>query len=62
MLFGTVVPNNQVPNAADVRYWDNFAVHNRFYGAQVGPLSREGATQLCESLKSAGGSCIIQRN
>jgi hypothetical protein len=33
-----------------------------FYGAQVGPFSREGAVQLCESLKSAGGSCMIQRN
>jgi hypothetical protein len=33
-----------------------------FYGAQVGPFSREGAVQLCESLKSAGGTCIIQRN
>jgi SPOR domain len=33
-----------------------------FYGAQVGPFSREGAAQLCESLKSAGGTCMIQRN
>ncbi len=33
-----------------------------FYGAQVGPFSRESAIRLCESLKSAGGSCMIQRN
>ena len=34
-----------------------------FYGAQVGPFaSREDATQLCENLKSAGGTCIVQRN
>ena len=40
MVPGTVVPNNRAPSAADVRYWDSFAVHNRFYGAQVG-LSSE---------------------
>jgi hypothetical protein len=34
-----------------------------FYGVQVGPFaSREDAVQLCESLKSAGGSCMIQKN
>lgn len=34
-----------------------------FYGAQVGPFaSREGAVQLCEDLKSAGGSCMVQKN
>jgi sporulation related protein len=33
-----------------------------FYGAQVGPLSHEAAVKLCEDLKSAGGSCMIQRN
>ena len=33
-----------------------------FYGAQVGPFSHEDAQQLCESLKSAGQSCMIQRN
>jgi cell division septation protein DedD len=33
------------------------------YGAQVGPFaSREDAVQLCEGLKSAGGSCFVQRN
>jgi cell division septation protein DedD len=33
-----------------------------FYGVQVGPFaSREDAVQLCESLKSAGGACIIQK-
>lgn len=34
-----------------------------FYGAQVGPFaSRDDATHLCEDLKSAGGTCIVQRN
>jgi len=33
-----------------------------FYGAQVGPFSREDAAQLCDSLKSAGASCMVQRN
>jgi hypothetical protein len=33
-----------------------------FYATQVGPFPREEANQLCENLKSAGGSCFIQRN
>jgi hypothetical protein len=33
-----------------------------FYAAQVGPLARDEANQLCETLKSAGGSCYMQRN
>jgi hypothetical protein len=34
-----------------------------FYGAQVGPFaSRSDAVSLCDSLKSAGGTCIVQRN
>ena len=34
-----------------------------FYGAQVGPFAnRDDATQLCDSLKSAGGTCLVQRN
>lgn len=33
-----------------------------FYGAQVGPFSREAAAKLCEDLKAAGQSCMIQRN
>jgi cell division protein FtsN len=34
-----------------------------FYGVQVGPFaSREDAVQLCESLQSAGGSCMIQKD
>jgi SPOR domain len=33
-----------------------------FYAAQVGPLAREEANQLCEKLKRAGGSCFVQRN
>jgi hypothetical protein len=33
------------------------------YGTQVGPFaSRDEAIQLCEGLKSAGGSCFVQRN
>jgi hypothetical protein len=34
-----------------------------FFGVQVGPFaSRDDAVQLCESLKSAGGACMIQKN
>ena len=33
-----------------------------FYGAQIGPLSHQDAVQLCESLKSAGGPCMLQHN
>ena len=33
-----------------------------FYGAQVGPMSRQEAVQLCEGLKAAGGSCMLQHN
>ncbi len=34
-----------------------------FYGAQVGPFaSREEANQLCDNLKSQGGSCLVQKN
>jgi cell division septation protein DedD len=34
-----------------------------FYAAQVGPYgTKEEATQVCESLKSAGGTCFVQKN
>jgi hypothetical protein len=34
-----------------------------YYRALVGPFASGGeAAQLCESLKSAGGQCVIQRN
>jgi SPOR domain len=33
-----------------------------FYAAQVGPLTRDEAKQLCVKLKSAGGSCFIRTN
>lgn len=34
-----------------------------FYAAQVGPFgAKSDADQLCETLKSAGGSCFVQRN
>jgi cell division septation protein DedD len=34
-----------------------------FFGAQVGPFaSREEAGQLCDSLKSQGGTCLVQKN
>ena len=32
------------------------------YRAMVGPLTIEQATELCTSLKAAGGQCIVQRN
>ena len=34
-----------------------------YYRAMVGPYaSREEAVQLCSSLKSAGGDCVVQAN
>ena len=34
-----------------------------YYRAMVGPFgSSEEASQLCGSLKSAGGQCVVQRN
>lgn len=34
-----------------------------FYAAQVGPFSaKSDADQLCETLKSAGGTCFVQKN
>jgi hypothetical protein len=34
-----------------------------YFGAQVGPFaSQSEASQLCEQLKAAGGTCIVQRN
>jgi cell division septation protein DedD len=34
-----------------------------FYAAQVGPFgTKDDAAQFCDSLKSAGGSCFVQRN
>ncbi len=34
-----------------------------FYRAQIGPFgNRDDANQLCQSLKSAGGECVVQRN
>ena len=34
-----------------------------YYRAMVGPFgSREQAIQLCSSLKSAGGDCVVQAN
>jgi cell division septation protein DedD len=33
-----------------------------FYAAQVGPLRRSEANELCDNLKSAGASCFIERS
>jgi cell division septation protein DedD len=33
-----------------------------FYAAQLGPLPRNDANQLCSRLKNAGASCFVQRN
>jgi cell division septation protein DedD len=34
-----------------------------FYRAQVGPFGSRGqASEVCQSLKAAGGECVIQRN
>jgi hypothetical protein len=33
-----------------------------YYRAMVGPLAGNEASELCSGIKSAGGSCLIQRN
>ena len=34
-----------------------------YYRAMVGPFATQAeASQLCSGLKSAGGSCLVQRN
>ena len=34
-----------------------------FYAAQVGPFgAKSDADRLCETLKSAGGTCFVQKN
>jgi hypothetical protein len=33
-----------------------------YFRAMVGPLGSDEASQLCSSLKAAGGQCIVQRN
>jgi hypothetical protein len=33
-----------------------------FYGAQVGPFSRDAAAKLCKDLEAAGQGCMVQRN
>ena len=33
-----------------------------FFGAQVGPFARDAAMKLCEDLKAAGQSCMVQKN
>jgi hypothetical protein len=34
-----------------------------FYRAQLGPYTtRVQASEICQSLKAAGGECVIQRN
>jgi len=33
-----------------------------FYAAQVGPLGRSEAKELCDNLKTAGATCFIERS
>lgn len=41
----------------------NLGERGTFFRAQLGPYSsRAQASEICESLKAAGGECIIQRN
>ena len=39
----------------------DFGSKGVFYGVGIGPFSRGDAMEFCERLKSAGGSCMIQR-
>jgi len=33
-----------------------------YFRAMVGPLPADQANELCSNLKSAGGSCLVQKN
>jgi len=33
-----------------------------FFGAQIGPFSHDDAVSLCQTLKTAGGPCMLQKN
>lgn len=47
---------------ASIRRYD-LGQRGVFYRAQVGPFSnRAQASEICQSLKAAGGDCVIQRN
>src|SRR5581483_201515 len=39
----------------------NLGDKGTYYRAMIGPLGSEEASQLCSSLKAAGGQCIVQR-
>jgi hypothetical protein len=56
--YGTVLGGQQ----ATIRRVD-LGERGVFYRAQVGPFtSRAQASEVCQSLKAAGGECVIQRN
>ena len=56
--YGTVLGGQQ----ASIRRVD-LGERGVFYRAQVGPFSsRAQASEICQSLKAAGGECVIQRN
>jgi cell division protein FtsN len=55
-------PGQLASHHASVRRAD-LGEKGTYYRAMVGPFaSAESAAAMCSSLKSAGGSCIVQRN
>jgi hypothetical protein len=55
-------PNILAGQQASIRRVD-LGERGVFYRAQVGPFSsRAQASEVCQSLKAAGGECVIQRN
>lgn len=55
-------PNVLGSRSASVRRAD-LGEKGIYYRAMVGPFAAaEDAGQLCNSLKSAGGQCVVQRN
>jgi hypothetical protein len=55
-------PNVLGPHSASIRRAD-LGEKGVYYRAMVGPFAAaEEAGNLCNSLKSAGGSCVVQRN
>jgi len=54
---------NQLGGQAPIVKRADLGAKGTFYRAMVGPFASSGdAGQFCNSLKAAGGTCIIQRN
>lgn len=54
---------NQLGGKQPLIHKVNLGAKGIYYRAMVGPFATGGeASELCSSLKAAGGDCIVQRN